>query len=99
MPDSVQAPTASFRALVVDDEPSLVRVVVGYLHADGFTVDSAADGPTALDIVRQADPDVVVLDLGLPGLNASRFAARRACVRRLWSTPSPRTGSGMPPTT
>lgn len=69
MPDSVQAPTASPRALVVDDEPSLVRVVVGYLQADGFTVDSAADGPTALDIARQADPDVIVLDLGLPGMD------------------------------
>jgi DNA-binding response OmpR family regulator len=69
MPDPVQAPTASPRALVVDDEPSLVRVVVGYLEADGFGVDSAGDGPTALDIARQTDPDVIVLDLGLPGMD------------------------------
>jgi DNA-binding response OmpR family regulator len=69
MPDASQAPTVSPRALVVDDEPSLVRVVVGYLEADGFEVDSAGDGPTALDIARQTDPDVVVLDLGLPGMD------------------------------
>ena len=69
MPDATPAPTASPRALVVDDEPSLVRVVVGYLEADGFTVDSAGDGPTALDIARQNGPDIVVLDLGLPGMD------------------------------
>jgi DNA-binding response OmpR family regulator len=69
MPDAAQVPTASPRALVVDDEPSLVRVVVGYLEADGFEVDSAGDGPTALDIARQTDPDVIVLDLGLPGMD------------------------------
>lgn len=69
MPDPTDEPAASPRALVVDDEPSLVRVVVGYLEADGFQVDSAADGPTALGIARQADPDVIVLDLGLPGMD------------------------------
>ncbi|MDN5797488.1 MAG: response regulator transcription factor [Intrasporangium sp.] len=69
MPDATPARTASPRALVVDDEPSLVRVVVGYLEADGFEVDSAGDGPTALDIARQNDPDVIVLDLGLPGMD------------------------------
>jgi DNA-binding response OmpR family regulator len=69
MPDAAPVPTASPRALVVDDEPSLVRVVVGYLEADGFEVDSAGDGPTALDIARQTDPDVIVLDLGLPGMD------------------------------
>ena len=69
MPDAAPVPTASPRALVVDDEPSLVRVVVGYLEADGFEVDSAGDGPSALDIARQTDPDVIVLDLGLPGMD------------------------------
>ena len=69
MPDATPGRTASPRALVVDDEPSLVRVVVGYLEADGFEVDGAGDGPTALDIARQTDPDVIVLDLGLPGMD------------------------------
>jgi DNA-binding response OmpR family regulator len=42
---------------------------VGYLQADGFEVGSAADGPTALDLARRTDPDVIVLDLGLPGMD------------------------------
>lgn len=76
MPDSTQAAATSPRALVVDDEPSLVRVVVGYLQADGFEVDSAADGSTALDIARQTDPDVIVLDLGLPGMDGIEVCRR-----------------------
>ena len=58
-----------FRALVVDDEPSLVRAVVGYLEQDGFLVSSAATGEDALEIARREAPDVVVLDLGLPGID------------------------------
>lgn len=69
MPDPTHAAATAPRALVVDDEPSLVRVVVGYLEADGFEVGSVADGPTALDIARKTDPDVIVLDLGLPGMD------------------------------
>ncbi|MGB4892615.1 MAG: response regulator transcription factor [Propionicimonas sp.] len=56
-------------ALVVDDEPSLVRVVEGYLVAEGFDVRTAADGETALELARESEPDVVVLDLGLPGID------------------------------
>ena len=66
---SEAASRAPTRALVVDDEPSLVRVVVGYLQAEGFEVDSAADGLAALDLARRSDPDLVVLDLGLPGMD------------------------------
>ena len=67
------APT---RALVVDDEPSLVRVVVGYLQAEGFQVESATDGPAALDLARGIDPDLVVLDLGLPGMDGVEVCRR-----------------------
>ena len=56
-------------ALVVDDEPSLVRVVEGYLLQDGFAVRTAGDGETALAIVRETEPDLIVLDLGLPGMD------------------------------
>jgi DNA-binding response OmpR family regulator len=60
---------ARIRALVVDDEPSLVRAVVGYLERDGFAVLSAPDGEQALELARRDNPDVVVLDLGLPGID------------------------------
>jgi DNA-binding response OmpR family regulator len=57
------------RALVVDDEASLVRAVAGYLHHEGYTVDTAADGEAALAAARATPPDVVVLDLMLPGID------------------------------
>jgi len=57
------------RALVVDDEPSLVRVVTGYLEREGFVVSAAGDGETGLVLARRCEPDLVVLDLGLPGID------------------------------
>jgi DNA-binding response OmpR family regulator len=57
------------RALVVDDEPSLVRAVAEYLRHEGYTVDTAGDGDTALAAARTAPPDVVILDLMLPGID------------------------------
>ncbi|MCA9877939.1 MAG: response regulator, partial [Thermomicrobiales bacterium] len=53
--------------LVVEDEPEIARVIRDYLQAAGFTVSVAADGDTALQSARLARPDLVVLDLGLPG--------------------------------
>ena len=61
--------TAPLRALVVDDEPELADVVVGYLSREGFDVEVAIDGEDALDRARILDPDVMVLDLGLPGID------------------------------
>src|SRR5215472_15604050 len=53
--------------LVVDDEPRIVQVVRDYLQHGGFAVLVAADGPTALRTARTGRPDLIVLDLGLPG--------------------------------
>ena len=61
---------------MVDDEPSLVRVVTGYLEREGFSVRTAADGETALELAREAEPDVVVLDLGLPGIDGVETCRR-----------------------
>jgi DNA-binding response OmpR family regulator len=55
--------------LVVDDEPKIVDVVREYLEHAGFSVRTAGDGPAALERVRALSPDLVVLDLGLPGLD------------------------------
>ena len=62
-------PGSGRRVLVVDDEAPLARLVAGYLARDGFEVAVAGDGPAALRAARTLDPDVVVLDLGLPGLD------------------------------
>jgi two-component system alkaline phosphatase synthesis response regulator PhoP len=55
--------------LVVDDEPRIVQLVRDYLEHSGFAVLTAADGPAALRAARTGRPDLVVLDLGLPGLD------------------------------
>jgi len=55
--------------LVVDDEPKITQLARDYLEHAGFSVLVAADGPAALTQVRRRHPDLVVLDLGLPGLD------------------------------
>jgi CheY-like chemotaxis protein len=57
------------RILVVDDEAQILDLVRGYLERDGFAVSTASDGPAALAAVRAEEPDVVVLDVMLPGLD------------------------------
>jgi two-component system alkaline phosphatase synthesis response regulator PhoP len=55
--------------LVVEDEPKILQVVRDYLVDAGFAVTTAADGPAALASARAVAPDLVVLDLGLPGMD------------------------------
>jgi DNA-binding response OmpR family regulator len=64
------------RALVVDDEAPLVDLVRSYLEREGFDVAAATDGETAVDLVRELDPDVVVLDLMLPGMDGIEACRR-----------------------
>jgi two-component system alkaline phosphatase synthesis response regulator PhoP len=55
--------------LVVDDELKITRLLRDYLQQAGFSVLTAADGPSALALARREHPDMIVLDLGLPGLD------------------------------
>jgi DNA-binding response OmpR family regulator len=55
--------------LVVDDEPKIVRLARDYLEKNGFRVATAADGPSALGMARREHPDLIVLDLLLPGMD------------------------------
>jgi DNA-binding response OmpR family regulator len=57
------------QVLVVDDEPHIRTVLRGYLEADGFAVSEAGDGESALREVRRQPPDLVLLDVVLPGLD------------------------------
>jgi two-component system KDP operon response regulator KdpE len=57
------------RVLVCDDEPQIRRALGVNLRARGYEVDLAADGETALALAARHHPDVVVLDLGLPGID------------------------------
>ena len=57
------------RILVVDDEVQIVRVLRGYLEKAGFAVLAANDGREGLRLARQERPDLVILDLMLPGMD------------------------------
>jgi DNA-binding response OmpR family regulator len=62
--------------LIVDDEPTIVEVVGLYLQREGYRVVTAADGAAALSLVEQQRPDLVVLDLMLPGLSGLEVTKR-----------------------
>lgn len=57
------------RVLIVDDEKPLAQMVATYLDRAGFSVTQAHTGPQALEEARRFAPDVIVLDLGLPGMD------------------------------
>jgi len=66
----------AMRILVVDDEAPIVELVRGYLERDGMEVMAAADGAAGLDMIRERRPDVVVLDVNLPGLDGFEVLRR-----------------------
>ncbi len=57
------------RVLVVEDEPTLLDTLEYNLTRQGYEVYTAADGPSALDVARQEQPDLIVLDVMLPGMD------------------------------
>lgn len=57
------------KILVVDDEPSIVKLVTAYLKPEGYEVLTAVDGPSGLRSARAFRPDVVILDIMLPGMD------------------------------
>ena len=61
--------TTTTKVLVVEDEPSLLETLVYNLEHQGYTVFSAENGLTAIDIARKEQPDLMILDLMLPGVD------------------------------
>lgn len=59
----------ALRVLVVEDEIELAAVVISYFEREGYLVDSAVDGPGAVEKARVGLPDLVILDLMLPGFD------------------------------
>lgn len=64
------------RVLVVDDDLTVAEVVAGYLERAGYDVDRAGDGPAALESAAARRPDLVVLDLMLPGMDGLEVCRR-----------------------
>lgn len=63
------------RALVVEDDPDIVELIDHYLKAEGFAVESVADGRRALERLLAGGHDVLILDLQLPGLDGLSVCA------------------------
>jgi DNA-binding response OmpR family regulator len=57
------------RILIADDEPDLRQMLTAYLQAEGFETSAAADGNQALERARADHPDLIVLDVGMPGID------------------------------
>ncbi len=57
------------KILVVDDEPSILKLVTSFLEKEGYQVFTAADGPSGLKAARAYKPDLIVLDIMLPGMD------------------------------
>src|SRR5215831_11849325 len=64
------------RVLVVEDEPTIAESVAARLRAEGFAVDIARDGPGGVTAARDGRPDVVVLDVMLPGFDGLEVCRR-----------------------
>lgn len=65
----------SAKILLIDDEPSIHTVVTAYLKAEGYEFQSALDGPSGLSAARSFKPDLIVLDVMLPGMDGIELLA------------------------
>ena len=69
------------RVLVVDDDQQMLRAVANALRARGYSIATAGDGDTALQMIAERPPDLVLLDLGLPRVDGHTVITRL----RTWS--------------
>jgi DNA-binding response OmpR family regulator len=80
--------TEANKVLVVDDEHSLVQLCQIILESAGFCVRTALNGAEALDLIRQDMPDIVLLDVMMPGMSGievcrhirQKFSAHKPCI-------------------
>jgi two-component system alkaline phosphatase synthesis response regulator PhoP len=64
------------KILVIDDEPSIINLVSAYLKAEGYEVYTAVDGPAGLKAARAYQPDLIILDVMLPGMDGLELLSR-----------------------
>jgi DNA-binding response OmpR family regulator len=64
------------RIVVVEDEPTIAAAVADRLRSDGYEVSVASDGPSGVQLCRQVEPDLLILDLMLPGFDGYEVCRR-----------------------
>lgn len=64
------------RVLVVDDEADIRQVLVYVLVDEGYEVEEASDGETALELIERRHPDIIILDMKMPAMDGWEFARR-----------------------
>jgi two-component system alkaline phosphatase synthesis response regulator PhoP len=64
------------KILVIDDEPSIVNLITAYLKPEGYEVLTSTDGPSGLKAARAFKPDLVILDIMLPGMDGIELLSR-----------------------
>jgi two-component system, OmpR family, alkaline phosphatase synthesis response regulator PhoP len=64
------------KVLVIDDEPSIVNLITAYLKPEGYEVLTASDGPSGLKAARAFKPDLIILDIMLPGMDGIELLSR-----------------------
>ncbi len=64
------------KILVIDDEPSIVNLVTAYLKPEGYEVLTAMDGPSGLKAAHAFKPDLIILDIMLPGMDGIELLSR-----------------------
>lgn len=74
------------RVLVIDDDPSIRQVIGCVLTDEGYQVDEAGDGESALMAIERRQPNVILLDMKMPGMDGWEFVSR---YRRRHDPPAP----------
>jgi two-component system CheB/CheR fusion protein len=86
LPVPVTRPSSGLSVLIVEDQSDIAESEAMLLRLDGHMVQVARDGRTALGKVREWQPDVVLLDIGLPAMDGYRVA-REIGAMNLWKRP------------
>ncbi len=64
------------KILIIDDEPSITNLVTAYLKPEGYQVFTASDGPSGLKAAHSVKPDLIILDIMLPGMDGLELLTR-----------------------
>ncbi len=64
---------ANEKVLIIDDEEKIINLVTSYLEKEGYEIFTALDGLSGLKLARDLKPDIIVLDIMLPGLDGSEL--------------------------